>query len=226
MWRFWGGFNVNWKFVMAVGLGAIAVLIILEILKINYWFVTDNMNFPINDASTFGDSFGGLTALFSGLAFIGVLLTLHLQRKELEETREVLRDQEGHLKKQARAADLQWFETTFFRLLDLHSKYKESISFSTNFANEPNFYQKRLIKEHSKNLQLYFKTVTKLIDFIGKQSPDKQLHFSIFISQLLNEEMAVLASFSKSPDGKNISILNDYVKLEYTPEGLEQFLID
>ena len=36
---------------------------------------------------TFGDSFGTLNALFSGLAFSGVLLTMLFQRKDLSETR-------------------------------------------------------------------------------------------------------------------------------------------
>lgn len=35
----------------------------------------------------FGDSFGALNALFSGLAFSGVLITLLMQRKDLSETR-------------------------------------------------------------------------------------------------------------------------------------------
>ncbi len=39
----------------------------------------------------FGDMFGGLNALFSGLAFAGVIITIIMQMKELELTREELR---------------------------------------------------------------------------------------------------------------------------------------
>ncbi len=60
---------------------------------------------------TFGDQFGAVNALFSGLAFVGVIYAillqstqLKLQRKELELQREELRLQREEL---ARSADAQ-----------------------------------------------------------------------------------------------------------------------
>lgn len=41
---------------------------------------------------TFGDMFGAVNALFSGLAFSGLIITLVLQREELELQRAELRD--------------------------------------------------------------------------------------------------------------------------------------
>lgn len=41
----------------------------------------------------FGDSFGTINALFSGLAFSGVLITLLFQRRDLSETRRQINDQ-------------------------------------------------------------------------------------------------------------------------------------
>ncbi len=50
------------------------------------------------ESSQFGDMFGGLNTFFSGLAFLGIIYTiflqreeLHLQRKELELTRKELK---------------------------------------------------------------------------------------------------------------------------------------
>ena len=40
------------------------------------WWVTDKRG-------QFGDSFGGINALFSGLAFLGVICAILLQQKEL-----------------------------------------------------------------------------------------------------------------------------------------------
>lgn len=54
----------------------------------------------------FGDKFGAVNALFSGLAFAGIILTLLLQRRDLAEAR--------------RTAGTQQFNDTFFRLLALH----------------------------------------------------------------------------------------------------------
>lgn len=43
-----------------------------------------------SSAGEFGDQFGSVTALFSGLAFAGLLLTLALQRNELHQTQEAV----------------------------------------------------------------------------------------------------------------------------------------
>lgn len=54
----------------------------------------------------FGDKFGAVNALFSGLAFAGIIITLLLQRRDLAETRKAM----GH----------ERFDNTFFQLLNLH----------------------------------------------------------------------------------------------------------
>ena len=44
--------------------------------------------FPANEAhGTFGDLFGAINALFSGLAFLGVIVAILLQKEELKEQR-------------------------------------------------------------------------------------------------------------------------------------------
>lgn len=75
----------------------------------------------------FGDSYGGLTALFTALAFFGVILTARLQsrelgyqRKELEQTRAVMLQQTGTLK-------LQAFENTFFQMLKLLNDVRSEV---------------------------------------------------------------------------------------------------
>ncbi|MBL4761243.1 MAG: hypothetical protein JKY93_00920 [Gammaproteobacteria bacterium] len=84
---------------------------------------------------TFGDMFGGVNALFSGFAFIGVVIAivlqsqeLKLQRLDLEKTREVMVDQKQALEEQRAQMELQnqtmrrqQFENTFFELLRLLS---------------------------------------------------------------------------------------------------------
>lgn len=49
---------------------------------------------------TFGDTFGAANALFSGLAFAGMIIALHQQKKELRMQREVLELQRKDLKLQ------------------------------------------------------------------------------------------------------------------------------
>lgn len=89
----------------------------------------------VDEPGTFGDMFGGINALFSGLAFVGVIAAillqskeLELQRKELAETREVLKDQKQQLELQNQTIKKQQFENTFFELLRLRSNIAEKIT--------------------------------------------------------------------------------------------------
>jgi hypothetical protein len=75
----------------------------------------------------FGDSYGALNALFSGLAFAGLGYAIYLQRQELAETREGLKVQEQESVKQFTALAHQRFENTFFELLRLHNEIVNSI---------------------------------------------------------------------------------------------------
>ncbi len=71
----------------------------------------------ITNPGVFGDMFGALTALFSGIAFGGLIIAILLQRKDLQMqqyeiglTREVLKEQKNQLAEQV-------FATTFGQLL-------------------------------------------------------------------------------------------------------------
>jgi hypothetical protein len=57
-----------------------------------------------DDRGNFGDSFGGINALFSGFAFAGIIYTILLQKKELTLQRQELADTRIELR---RAADAQ-----------------------------------------------------------------------------------------------------------------------
>ena len=54
---------------------------------------------------TFGDSFGAVNALFSGLAFAGIIFTIILQKRELTLQRLVLIDTRRELKRTAEAQE-------------------------------------------------------------------------------------------------------------------------
>lgn len=78
------------------------------------------------DPGEFGDMFGAVNALFSGLAFAGVILTvwlqskeLKLQRLELEATRAELAGQKEQLAQQTLAMRAQAQDSNFFQLLEL-----------------------------------------------------------------------------------------------------------
>lgn len=77
--------------------------------------------------SEWGDAFGAVNALFSALAFAGLVYAivlqrreLALQRKELRATRAELKGQREQLEAQNATFLRQSFENTFFQLLRLH----------------------------------------------------------------------------------------------------------
>lgn len=72
----------------------IFVCILILLITIGYYFLLTSLDFKTTiqaEHGQFGDLFGGLNALFSGLAFAGVIITIVMQMKELELTRDELK---------------------------------------------------------------------------------------------------------------------------------------
>ncbi len=86
--------------------GLILGLIVIYISLIIY------MTFPISEysiekAGQFGDSFGVLNSLFSGLAFIALVITIYLQQQDMRDSKKVSQKQN--------------FENMFFNLITIHN---------------------------------------------------------------------------------------------------------
>jgi hypothetical protein len=99
--------------------------------------------FKYDERGTFGDMFGAVSALFSGLAFAGVIITmlqqsetLKLQRQDLNKQIEAIHLQKQEisqtnkeLKAQNKTIMLQRFETTFFNMLKSQMEIRDSVKF-------------------------------------------------------------------------------------------------
>jgi hypothetical protein len=81
--RSWGGLG---QLVAAI---CVAIFVVL-LLQGLYGFLVFRWLGEMDTRGQFGDIFGGVNALFTGLAFAGVIYTIFLQRKELELQREEL----------------------------------------------------------------------------------------------------------------------------------------
>ena len=78
----------------------------------------------IGEKGAYGDMYGSVNALFTALAFAGVIITLVFQLRELELTRSELSGQRQELARQKEQLEIQnktfkkqQFENTFFALL-------------------------------------------------------------------------------------------------------------
>lgn len=110
------------KFIASFVAGSVIVMAVL----IFYAMIITTFKQP-SGAGEFGDMFGAPNALFSGLAFLGVIVAillqkqeLGLQRQELQQTREEFAGQKEQLRLQVDTLNKQTFENTFFHLLSLH----------------------------------------------------------------------------------------------------------
>ena len=86
------------------------------------------------DRGVFGDQFGAVNALFSGLAFAGLIYTIFLQhdelccqRQELADNRKEMKRQTDEFKKENESLRIQRFENTFFNMLALQQQIVDSL---------------------------------------------------------------------------------------------------
>ncbi|MFE8711582.1 putative phage abortive infection protein [Aeromonas allosaccharophila] len=93
---------------------------------------TESGNNFVHDLGTFGDVFGSLNTLFSGLAFAGIIVSIRLQSKELEETRNEMKRQSEQFTKQSVVLNKQNFESTFFQMLSFNNQIRAGVEFKIN----------------------------------------------------------------------------------------------
>jgi hypothetical protein len=110
----------SWVAAVLLGLAIVLVLASAAVLIPRHFA-------PPSHSGEFGDMFGGVNALFSGLAFVGVIYAILLQRRELqyqreelEQTRREIKGQREQLEAQNRTFRQQTFDNAFFHLLELH----------------------------------------------------------------------------------------------------------
>lgn len=99
----------------------------------NYW----SGSLSLKSWAEIGATYGVLAALFTGLAFAGLIVTiamqredLSLQREELRESRKIAESQYLEYKKQSELIKIQQFEQTFFKMLEFKISLLENISIS------------------------------------------------------------------------------------------------
>lgn len=110
-----------------------AVAFVLLIMGITFWIVTKYVG-SWEKRGQFGDLFGCVNALFSGLAFAGLIITIRQQHKDLENQREAIKQTNAEMESQTAEFERQnetmkqeRFEDTFFKLLDMHKNIVDDL---------------------------------------------------------------------------------------------------
>lgn len=137
----------------------VAIIGVLAAWGLSWWLISKYIDDPTNQG-TFGDMFGAVNALFSGLAFAGLIVTLlyqkeelKLQREELKETRNELNAQKLEFQEQNKTMKRQRFENTFFNMLSLQQEIIANLSYE--------YYASPNIRPHNIPEEIFYKGAPK-----------------------------------------------------------------
>ena len=101
----------------------------------------------IETRGLFGDSWGGVNALVSALAFAGVIVTLYLQNRDLNLQREEMTRQRKEFAEENKTIKYQRFENLFYNMLNLQQKIVDGLRYEhvvyEDFKNEFGILTKR-----------------------------------------------------------------------------------
>lgn len=198
----------------------IATWSILGILAmwIGFWILVWNGFASYPERGQFGDMFGAINALFTGLAFAGVIITVILQSQELSLQRQELRETRKEFRQQNLTLKYQRFENTFFNLIDQYRSlgktafpgrvigmfneqmFREPLQFSEmQYAYN---YNSRTSHDGKTNVSLsyeiqdefgaHLRTFQSIVEFIyskKKKVQNRKRYLRFFFAQLSNFEL-------------------------------------
>lgn len=114
------------------------------------WYYLSECHADETERGTFGDQFGFVNALFSGLAFAGVIYTIILQKDELECQRQELVDNRKEMERQTNEFKLQnsnlkiqRFESTFFNMLSQFQEVVAGLIYTQDYGGKTKEYRGR-----------------------------------------------------------------------------------
>lgn len=192
---------------------------------------------------TFGDMFGAVNALFSGLAFAGLIYTITVQRQELTLQRKAIKMQTEELKMQreetARSADqleeqkkltnLQLAMSIVNDLIKTKQERFEKVAVTAENVgwNYGDMAFRTIINEHkgippySKSLEIYINLHFYILSFIKDYDlTDKQktLLYRLVRMHCIDEEIKVLyLSANSTPNESRLNLLES---AEYTTKPI------
>lgn len=193
----------------------LSVLVVISLWFLSYFAIT--VHISGEDTSELwakrgqlGDMFGAVNAMFSGLAFAGIIFTIYLQRQELRAQRQELQLTRNEFKTQNRTLKRQRFETTFFNMLSIHFQMLEKarpsiVPFSPDFRASIGSDRLKFKPEH---LPLY-KAVYN--EYLRRTYPE----LSGYLQSLLSIHNVIRQqAFSANTEQHYLSIFGSYLSLD------------
>ncbi len=168
------------------------------------WLIIDRFGVH-KSAGTFGDSYGPLGVIISGLALVGVIITVIIQQSQIKEQRQYLARSE--------------MNDTFFNLLDHFDEIKQEIlATESNKEKEFTSFYDELVKrflsssdntamqiysdfyqDHEWSLNKYFRYLMYFLKYLndhsereGLREGEERLYSNLFRTKLSQEEQAII----------------------------------
>lgn len=172
----------------------------------------DLIGLASKDASfgTFGDFFGGvLNPILTFLTFMGLLITIVIQQKELRSSRIEFKGQKEALQLQQIEMRIQSFDNKFFQMLNLFNDIKKQLYLQNNevfkklvdtfkhITDTEDFNVKfiEINNQHDTTFKYFFLNLYQLLNYIDMQAPSegmKKNYANIIRAQLSKNELILL----------------------------------
>jgi hypothetical protein len=150
----------------------ISMVSIVVVLGLWLWAYFSLRNVPFIDRGTFGDMFGAVNAVFSGLAFGGIIITIWMQKHELELQRKELISTRTELHRSASSQERSE-EALSKQAANLKASAKLSaLSTLVEYYNrelEKNYITSNIMLKETKEYQLREKYVQDIIDILNEK---------------------------------------------------------
>ncbi|MFH4667138.1 putative phage abortive infection protein [Vibrio cidicii] len=225
--------TIDQMFTVLALIGVLATTALVTALVFYFAHFSGELSNNQEDWGTFGDFLGGtLNPLLSFLGLIALLLTIVLQNRELEATREELArsaeaqiNSEVALSQQSEILEQQRFEATFFQLVNLHNEIVKgmqvrhrhvdiegrecfAVLYNQKYALSNGSTLNELYEDFYQNYRSdighYFRHVYQIINFIDTSTIENKKQYSNFIrAQLSDYELLLLFINGLSIHGKD-----------------------
>ena len=212
-------FSENPKTEMGFRLSLAFLCILFIIAYVMYFsfewnFFAELVSDKKDDWGTFGDYIGGTVGTVIALfLFLATLEIIHLQKKELKETRDELERSGNAQELQAKLFEQQQFETTFFSLISLLNEEIKSHPY-----NRSNGYNSGDDGLNTDKVYLLFKCIVDMIiNYTNRQNErGEYLYFTILKSQFTTHSLDfIMKDIAENNDKILKELVEKYRFFEY-----------
>lgn len=220
--------------------GAIAMGVFVSISVVAIWLISwylidkhvtsSDTGIATNEAArgVFGDKFGAVNSLFSGLAFTGIIWTLVLQRQDLKRQQREIARQNATLRSQQ-------FENSVFQLLGLHTSIVEKLIIKSHIGRDAFTYFIELLKVSSPEFRIFhaLRKLTRQENYElhrNKSIPNDALpridsDEKSAIENDIAKGLIIVKKFEESDESYHASLINSSYSLahEKSKDGLSHY---